>query len=65
VGLRENNSDAWSPIQQWLLQLRRRGLAVRRRLAALCSPFGGRSTRVANDGSMKSGIGRPSAALSV
>jgi hypothetical protein len=28
VGLRENDSDAWSPIQQWLLQLRRRGLAV-------------------------------------
>jgi hypothetical protein len=25
VGLRENDSDAWSPIQQWLLQLRRRG----------------------------------------
>jgi putative DNA primase/helicase len=28
VGLRENDSDAWSPIQQWLLQLRRRGLSV-------------------------------------
>ena len=28
MGLRENDSDAWSPIQQWLLQLRRRGLAV-------------------------------------
>src|SRR5260370_40366956 len=26
--LRENDSDAWSPIQQWLLQLRRRGLSV-------------------------------------
>ena len=28
MGLRENDSDAWSPIQQWLLQLRRRGLSV-------------------------------------
>src|SRR5712672_2836966 len=28
VGLRENDSDAWSPIQQWLLQLRRRGISV-------------------------------------
>jgi len=28
VGLRENDSDAWSPIQQWLLQLRRRSISV-------------------------------------
>jgi putative DNA primase/helicase len=26
--LRENDSDAWSPIQQWLLRLRRRGMSV-------------------------------------
>ena len=24
----ENDSDAWSPIQQWLLRLRRRGMSV-------------------------------------
>ena len=28
MGLRENNSQAWSPIQQWLLPLRRRGISV-------------------------------------
>jgi putative DNA primase/helicase len=28
VGLRENDSDAWSPIQHWLLRLRRRGISV-------------------------------------
>jgi putative DNA primase/helicase len=28
AGLRENDSDAWSPIQEWLLRLRRRGLSV-------------------------------------
>ncbi len=27
-GVRENDADAWSPIQQWLLRLRRRGLSV-------------------------------------
>jgi putative DNA primase/helicase len=26
--LRENDADAWSPIQQWLLRLRRRGISV-------------------------------------
>jgi putative DNA primase/helicase len=26
--LRENDGDAWSPIQQWLLRLRRRGISV-------------------------------------
>jgi putative DNA primase/helicase len=28
TGLRENDADAWSPIQQWLLRLRRRGISV-------------------------------------
>jgi putative DNA primase/helicase len=28
TALRENESDAWSPIQQWLLRLRRRGMSV-------------------------------------
>jgi putative DNA primase/helicase len=28
AALRENDSDAWSPIQQWLLRLRRRGISV-------------------------------------
>jgi putative DNA primase/helicase len=28
AGLRENDSDAWSPIQEWLLRLRRRGISV-------------------------------------
>ena len=28
VGLRESDSDAWSPIQEWLLRLRRRGISV-------------------------------------
>ena len=28
MGLRESDSDAWSPIQQWLLRLRRRGISV-------------------------------------
>jgi putative DNA primase/helicase len=28
TALRENDSDAWSPIQQWLLRLRRRGMSV-------------------------------------
>jgi len=28
VGLRENDSDGWSPIQEWLLRLRRRGISV-------------------------------------
>src|SRR6266567_1795144 len=27
-GLRENDGDAWSPFQQWLLRLRRRGISV-------------------------------------
>lgn len=28
TGLRENDADAWSTIQQWLLRLRRRGISV-------------------------------------
>jgi putative DNA primase/helicase len=28
AALRENDADAWSPIQQWLLRLRRRGISV-------------------------------------
>jgi len=28
AAVRENDADAWSPIQQWLLRLRRRGLSV-------------------------------------
>jgi putative DNA primase/helicase len=28
AALRENDSDSWSPIQQWLLRLRRRGISV-------------------------------------
>jgi putative DNA primase/helicase len=28
AALRENDGDAWSPLQQWLLRLRRRGISV-------------------------------------
>jgi hypothetical protein len=28
VGVRENDSDAWGEIQEWLLRLRRRGVSV-------------------------------------
>jgi len=28
AALRENDADSWSPIQQWLLRLRRRGISV-------------------------------------